>query len=68
MMPLIVVLPGIAAYVLYKNGGLQTEMTVQMASSAAIMLIQRDLGFLPTGLRGLSMAALTAGYCSFTCR
>ncbi len=59
MMPLIVMLPGIAAYVLYKNGGLQAEMApggnfkYDNAYSAV-------LGFLPTGLRGLSLAALTA--------
>ncbi len=59
MMPLIVVLPGIAAYVLYKNGGLQTEMLTngEFRSDNAYSAI---LGFLPTGLKGLSMAALTA--------
>jgi solute:Na+ symporter, SSS family len=59
MMPIIVVLPGIAAYVLHKRGLLQTEMlkdgavTQDNAYSAV-------LTFLPTGLKGLSMAALTA--------
>lgn len=59
MMPLIVVLPGIAAYVLYKNGGLQTEMLTngELRNDNAYSAI---LGFLPTGLKGLSMAALTA--------
>jgi SSS family solute:Na+ symporter len=59
MMPLIVVLPGIAAYVLYKNGGLQTEMLTngEFRNDNAYSAI---LGFLPTGLKGLSMAALTA--------
>ncbi len=59
MMPLIVVLPGIAAYVLYKNGGLQTEMLTngEFRNDNAYSAI---LGFLPAGLKGLSMAALTA--------
>ena len=58
-MPVIVMLPGIAAYVLYKNGALQTEMGVGDAfnSDNAYSAI---LGFLPTGLKGLSVAALTA--------
>jgi SSS family solute:Na+ symporter len=59
MMPLIVVLPGIAAYVLYQSGGLQTEMLTngEFRNDNAYSAI---LGFLPTGLKGLSMAALTA--------
>jgi SSS family solute:Na+ symporter len=59
MMPLIVVLPGIAAYVLYKNGGLQHEMLTngEFRNDNAYSAI---LNFLPTGLKGLSMAALTA--------
>lgn len=58
-MPVIVVLPGIAAYVLYKNGGLQQEMLTggNFNSDNAYSAI---LGFLPTGLKGLSVAALTA--------
>lgn len=59
MMPVIVMLPGIAAYVLYKNGGLQAEMAPggQFNSDNAYSAI---LGFLPNGLKGLSLAALTA--------
>ncbi|HJT72957.1 MAG TPA: sodium/solute symporter [Chitinophaga sp.] len=59
MMPIIVMLPGIAAYVLYKNGALQQEMAPgnvfnpDNAYSAV-------LTFLPEGLKGLSLAALTA--------
>lgn len=58
-MPIIVVIPGIAAYVLYKNGGLQQEMASggHFNSDNAYSAI---LGFLPTGLKGLSVAALTA--------
>lgn len=58
-MPIIVVIPGIAAYVLYKNGALHTEMSSggHFNSDNAYSAI---LGFLPTGLKGLSVAALTA--------
>jgi SSS family solute:Na+ symporter len=58
-MPIIVILPGIAAYVLYKNGGLQHEMTVggHLNPDNAYSSV---LGFLPNGLKGLSVAALTA--------
>jgi SSS family solute:Na+ symporter len=55
MMPIIVMLPGIAAYVLYKNGHLpQLEGGSKDGAYSAI------LGFLPNGLKGLSIAALTA--------
>jgi solute:Na+ symporter, SSS family len=55
LMPLIVMLPGIAAYVLYKNGHLpQLEGGSKDGAYSAI------LGFLPSGLKGLSIAALTA--------
>jgi SSS family solute:Na+ symporter len=59
LMPLLVVLPGIAAYVLYQNGELQQQMMTngEFREDNAYSAV---LGFLPTGLRGLSMAALTA--------
>lgn len=59
MMPLLVVLPGIAAYVLHQNGELQQQMLTngEFREDNAYSAV---LGFLPTGLRGLSMAALTA--------
>mgnify|MGYP003579129423 CR=1 FL=1 len=54
-MPVIVMLPGIAAYVLYKNGQLpQLEGGSKDGAYAAI------LSFLAAGLKGLSVAALTA--------
>lgn len=58
-MPIIVMLPGIAAYVLHKNGALQQEMSPggHFNSDNAYSAL---LGFLPTGLKGLSLAALTA--------
>jgi uncharacterized sodium:solute symporter family permease YidK len=58
-MPVIVIVPGIAAYVLYKNGGLQQEMSPggHLNADNAYSAV---LGFLPTGFKGLSVAALTA--------
>lgn len=59
LMPVIVVLPGIAAYVLYKNGMFQTEMMAggEMNPDRAYPVL---LNLLPAGLKGLSFAALTA--------
>ncbi|HMK20198.1 MAG TPA: sodium/solute symporter [Chitinophagaceae bacterium] len=59
LMPLLVVLPGIAAFVLYRNGDLQTQMLTngEFREDNAYSAV---LGFLPAGLKGLSMAALTA--------
>jgi len=58
-MPIIVMLPGIAAYVLHKNGGLQQEMAPG-GNFNADNAYSALLGYLPTGLKGLSLAALTA--------
>jgi solute:Na+ symporter, SSS family len=55
LMPVIVMLPGIAAYVLYKNGHLP-----QLAGGSKDGAYSAILGFLPNGLKGLSVAALTA--------
>lgn len=62
LMPVIVMVPGIAAYVLHQKGLLQTEMMAnskngQVVSDNAYSAI---LGYLPNGLIGLSLAALTA--------
>ncbi|HRN72062.1 MAG TPA: sodium/solute symporter [Ginsengibacter sp.] len=59
IMPIIVVLPGIAAYVLFKNGQLQEQMAAGGTVNAD-NAYSAILAFLPTGLKGLSMAALTA--------
>jgi SSS family solute:Na+ symporter len=59
LMPIIVVLPGIAAYVLYQNGGFQTEM-LQDGSVNPDRAYPVLLNLLPVGLKGLSFAALTA--------
>ena len=53
-MPLIVMLPGIAAFVLYENGHLPQLVGGKDGAYSAV------LTFLPTGLKGLSVAALTA--------
>ena len=60
VMPIIVVLPGIAAYVIYIKGGLQSEMLgtdgiINPDKSYPVLL-----NLLPVGLKGLSFAALTA--------
>ncbi len=54
LMPLIVMLPGIAAFVLYKGGHLPHLVGGKDGAYSAV------LAFLPTGLKGLSVAALTA--------
>ncbi|HSU52093.1 MAG TPA: hypothetical protein VLJ41_15910, partial [Segetibacter sp.] len=54
MMPIIVMLPGIAAFVLYKDGHLPQLVGGKDGAYSAV------LTFLPTGLKGLSVAALTA--------
>lgn len=59
LMPIIVVLPGIAAWVLYQQGYFQTEMLEEGAvrPDKAYPVL---LNLLPVGLKGLSFAALTA--------
>ncbi|MCZ4243391.1 sodium/sugar symporter [Pedobacter punctiformis] len=59
LMPIIVVLPGIAAYVLYKDGAFQSEM-LQDGSVNPDRAYPVLLNLLPAGLKGLSFAALTA--------
>jgi SSS family solute:Na+ symporter len=60
LIPVIVVIPGIAAYVLYTQGYFQAEM------KDAAGVIKPDhaypvlMNLLPTGLKGLAFAALTA--------
>jgi SSS family solute:Na+ symporter len=60
LMPIIVVLPGIAAYTLYQKGLFHSEMldaTGEVNKDHAYPVL---LNLLPTGLKGLSFAALTA--------
>ena len=60
LMPVIVVLPGIAAYELYQKGMFHHEML----STKGVLDVNKAypslLNLLPTGLKGLSFAALTA--------
>ncbi len=58
-MPVIVMLPGIAAYVIHQQGGLQAEMLHDGVVSGD-NAYSAVLTFLPNGLKGLSVAALTA--------
>lgn len=68
LMPVIVVLPGIAAYLLYKEnvGTFAQDMTGPLKDNPINMVLKSDnaypvlLNLLPTGLKGLSFAALTA--------
>ena len=64
MMPIIVMLPGIAAYVLYKHQVALPGMTTGIDADHLYKIkdgaYSSVLAFLPTGLRGLSIAALTA--------
>lgn len=59
LMPVIVVLPGIAAFVLHQNGMFQQEMLAngELNPDRAYPVL---LNLLPSGLKGLSFAALTA--------
>ena len=59
LMPVIVVLPGIAAFVLHQQGNFQTEMMQngELNPDRAYPVL---LNLLPAGLKGLSFAALTA--------
>lgn len=59
LMPVIVVVPGIAAYVLYQQGAFQTDMMAggELNPDRAYPVM---LNLLPSGLRGLAFAALTA--------
>jgi solute:Na+ symporter, SSS family len=60
MMPLIVVVPGIAMFALYQNGGFQTEMLGADGQLTVDRAYPTLLNLLPAGLKGLSFAALTA--------
>ena len=59
LMPVIVVLPGIAAYVLHQQGNYHSEM-LQNGELNPDRAYPTLLNLLPEGLKGLSFAALTA--------
>src|SRR6202000_3090175 len=62
LMPVIVMLPGIAAFVLHQKGMLHAEMLVNSKDGKVLPdnAYSAILGYLPNGLIGLSLAALTA--------
>lgn len=60
LMPVIVVLPGIAAFIIHMKGGLQTEMLGADGVLNPDRAYPVLLNLLPVGLKGLSFAALTA--------
>lgn len=60
LMPIIVVLPGIAAFVLHKNGMFQAEMVDDAGVVKPDKAYPVLLNLLGPGLKGLSFAALTA--------
>lgn len=60
LMPVIVVLPGIAAFVLHQKGYFATEMLDSKGIVDVNKAYPSLLNLLPTGLKGLAFAALTA--------
>jgi len=60
LMPIIVVLPGIAAFVLHEQGMFQTEMLDSKGNLDVNKAYPSLLNLLPIGLKGLAFAALTA--------
>jgi solute:Na+ symporter, SSS family len=60
LMPVIVVLPGIAAYVLHQKGYFATEMLDSKGIIDVNKAYPSLLNLLPIGLKGLAFAALTA--------
>jgi len=60
LMPVIVVLPGIAAFVLYQKGMFHTEMLDSKGVVDVNKAYPNLLNLLPNGIKGLAFAALTA--------
>ena len=60
LIPVIAVLPGIAAYVLFKEGLFQQELTNAAGVVKPDHAYPTLLNLLPSGLKGLAFAALTA--------
>lgn len=60
LIPIIVVIPGIAAYVLYQNGYFQAEMVDATGTVKPDHAYPVLMNLLPTGIKGLAFAALTA--------
>ncbi len=60
LIPVIAVIPGIAAFVLYQHGVFQTEMVNEAGVIKPDHAYPTLLNLLPKGLKGLAFAALTA--------
>jgi SSS family solute:Na+ symporter len=60
LIPLIVVIPGITMYVMYQNGMFHTEMTDVNGIIKPDHSYPTLMNLLPTGLKGVAFAALTA--------
>jgi SSS family solute:Na+ symporter len=60
LIPIIAVLPGIAMYVLYRDGMFQTEMTDAAGILKPDHAYPTLMNLLPAGLKGVAFAALTA--------
>ncbi len=60
MIPLIVVIPGIAAYVLYQSGPFRAAMTDVSGVVKPDQAYPVLMNLLPVGMKGLAFAALTA--------
>ena len=60
LIPLIVVIPGIAAYVLYQNGLFKAAMTDASGVVKPDQAYPVLMNLLPVGMKGLAFAALTA--------
>ena len=60
LIPVIVVIPGIAAYVLYQHGYFHKEMLDATGTLKPDHAYPVLMNLLPTGLKGLAFAALTA--------
>ncbi len=60
LIPVIAVLPGIAMYVLHKNGMFQKEMTDELGIIKPDHAYPTLMNLLPAGLKGVAFAALTA--------
>ncbi|MEJ1240402.1 sodium/sugar symporter [Chryseolinea sp. T2] len=60
LIPVIAVLPGIAMYVLYQDGLFQTEMVDAAGKLKPDHAYPTLMNLLPTGLKGVAFAALTA--------
>lgn len=64
LIPIIAVLPGIIAYILYQNGMFQTEMKDSLGVLKPDHAYPTLLNLLPEGVKGLAFAALVAAIIS----